>query len=66
MEKREYVVRSLEDYNRSISTLNSHLQDLLNEMGATGHRLVGFTANGDGYMAPTYTVILERPVEVEE
>ena len=69
MEKYEYVVRGLQTSNysgRSPNWEDPLLQDFLNEMGATGYRLVGFTAVTNGLSPSTYTVILERPVEVEE
>ena len=57
MKEYQYVVRS-------ISADDESLQHLLNEMGATGFRLVSFaTTRMRSGGPPEDTVILERPVE---
>ena len=59
MKEYQYVVRS-------ISADDESLQHLLNEMGATGFRLVSFATTrmrSSGPHGPKDTVILERPVE---
>ena len=57
MKEYQYVVRS-------ISADDESLQHLLNEIGATGFRLVSFaTTHMRSSGPPKDTVILERPVE---
>ena len=59
MKEYQYVVRT-------ISADDGSLQHLLNEMGATGFRLVGFATTrvkNTSPHGPKDTVILERPVE---
>ena len=62
MKNFQYVVRTFTSSNRD---LDPDLQSVLNELGATGFRVAGFTTyiRRGGYGDTIHTVIPEREVE---